>query len=63
MSSAAVPTLDPDVTYELCPDCGVLRGRFDFLRRAWAWLRRDAHGFCLTCFDEGLVPHGCAEED
>jgi len=62
MSAADVPTLDPTITYELCPNCGGVRGRFDFLRRAWAWVRRDRGG-CLNCFDEGLVPHNCPAED
>jgi hypothetical protein len=44
MTSDAIPTLDPDLLYEECPDC---EGECDG---------------CLTCFDEGLVPHGCGEE-
>lgn len=44
MIDDAVPTLDPDLLYEECPDC-------------------PKDGFCLTCFDECLVPHGCPEAD
>lgn len=43
MSLDTIPELDPDITYELCPDC------------------HDEGAFCLTCFDEGLVPHACQE--
>jgi hypothetical protein len=46
MSADSIPTLDPELTYELCPTCN-----------------DEGAGFCLTCFDEGLVPHGCPAED
>jgi hypothetical protein len=46
MSADVVPTLEPDLTYELCPAC-----------------EDKGDGYCLTCFDEGLVPHGCPEAD
>lgn len=46
VSAAEIPTLDPDVLYELCPAC------------------EDAGaGGCMTCWDEGLVPHDCPAED
>jgi hypothetical protein len=63
MSADTVPALDTEQTYELCPDCGGVRSRYDRLRRAWAWIRRERHGFCLTCMDEELVPHGCEYAD
>ena len=45
MTEDAVPTLDPDLLYELCPVC------------------EDRYEGCMNCWDEGLVPHACAEED
>jgi hypothetical protein len=39
----AIPELDPDVLYELCPDC------------------EDRGKGCMTCWDEGLVVHECAD--
>ncbi len=46
MSAADIPTLDPDLTYEECPNCN--GGEWEG---------------CLTCFDEGLVVHGCEAAD
>lgn len=61
MSAVEVPTLDPDALYEACPECGGVRTRLDRLRSLWGRLRRRHSGGCLTCFDEGLVPHRCRE--
>ena len=62
MTPDTIPQLDPDTLYELCPDCGGIRGRFWRVARVWAWLRGERAGFCLTCMDEGLVPHDCPED-
>jgi hypothetical protein len=61
MSAAEIPSLDPDALYEACPDCGGVRTRFEWLRRLWDRLCGRQAGGCLTCFDEGLVPHDCPE--
>jgi len=46
MSLDAIPQLDEEQLYELCPDC-----------------QDEGDDYCLTCFDEGLVPHGCPAND
>lgn len=46
MSDDVIPTLDPEILYELCPDC-----------------EDEGDGGCITCWDEGLVPHDCPAEE
>jgi hypothetical protein len=47
-ATTMVPALDPDLLFEECPDCAHIDPSLD--------------AYCLTCFDEGLVPHQCGEE-